>query len=57
MLIETKKIIKFSEEYLNVKDFQDYCHNGLQVEGALEVSKIKLNFFYYTTTLLASNKC
>jgi dinuclear metal center YbgI/SA1388 family protein len=40
MIIKTKKIIKFSEEYLNTKNFQDYCHNGLQVEGAPEISKI-----------------
>lgn len=40
MSIETKKIVKFCEDYLKVKDFEDYCVNGLQVEGAEKVSKI-----------------
>jgi len=40
MIVETKKIIRFAEEYLGVKNFQDYCHNGLQVEGSKEISKI-----------------
>lgn len=34
------EIIKFCEDYLSVKDFEDYCVNGLQVEGALEIKKI-----------------
>jgi dinuclear metal center YbgI/SA1388 family protein len=34
------KIIKFCEEYLEVKKFPDYCVNGLQVEGAANVEKI-----------------
>lgn len=34
------KIVKFCEDYLSVKDFEDHCHNGLQVEGAKEVKKI-----------------
>ncbi|MCK4554866.1 Nif3-like dinuclear metal center hexameric protein, partial [Candidatus Parcubacteria bacterium] len=40
MRIETKKIVKFCEDYLEVKKFEDYCVNGLQVEGAEKVSKI-----------------
>lgn len=34
------EIIKFCGEYLKVKDFQDFCINGLQVEGEKEVKKI-----------------
>ncbi|MCD4693907.1 Nif3-like dinuclear metal center hexameric protein [bacterium] len=34
------KIIKFCEDYLKVKDFEDYCVNGLQVGGDLNVKKI-----------------
>ncbi|OGF27835.1 Nif3-like dinuclear metal center hexameric protein [Candidatus Falkowbacteria bacterium RIFOXYB2_FULL_34_18] len=34
------KIVKFCEDYLKVKDFTDYCHNGLQVEGSEEINKI-----------------
>ena len=34
------KIVKFCEDYLNVKDFTDYCVNGLQVEGAEKIDKI-----------------
>ncbi|MDP3043188.1 MAG: Nif3-like dinuclear metal center hexameric protein [bacterium] len=38
--INRNKIVKFCEDYLKVKDFNDYCVNGLQVEGAEEVDKI-----------------
>lgn len=40
MVVETKKIVKYCEDYLKVKDFKDSCVNGLQVEGASKVSKI-----------------
>jgi len=40
MSVETKKIIKYCEEYLKTDKWQDYCHNGLQVEGAHKVNKI-----------------
>lgn len=40
MKVDRDKIIKFCEDYLGVKKFNDYCHNGLQVEGAEKVSKI-----------------
>ena len=38
--MQTKKIIKFCEDYLKVNDFEDYCHNSLQVEGDSEIKKI-----------------
>jgi len=38
--MERNKIVKFCEEYLKVKDFTDFCNNGLQVEGTPEVKKI-----------------
>lgn len=37
---DRNKIVKFCEEYLQVKNFKDYCHNGLQVEGDKKISKI-----------------
>ena len=37
---EVKKIIKYAEDYLKVDKWQDYCVNGLQVEGAKKTSKI-----------------
>ena len=40
MQVETSKIVKYCEDYLKVKDFEDYCYNGLQVEGALKIGKI-----------------
>jgi len=40
MQIERNKIVKYCEDYLKVKNFEDYCVNGLQVEGAEKVSKI-----------------
>lgn len=33
-------IVKFCRDYLKVKDFDDYCENGLQVQGQSSVSKI-----------------
>lgn len=40
MQIERNKIVKYCEDYLKVKDFKDYCVNGLQVEGSPKISKI-----------------
>ena len=40
MQVEVKKIIKYCEEYLKTDKWQDYCHNGLQLEGAFKVNKI-----------------
>ncbi|MFH1523019.1 MAG: Nif3-like dinuclear metal center hexameric protein [Patescibacteria group bacterium] len=40
MQIERDKIVKYCEDYLKVKDFKDYCVNGLQIEGDPKVSKI-----------------
>lgn len=40
MSVDRDKIIKFCEGYLKVEKIKDYCHNGLQVEGAKEVDKI-----------------
>ncbi|MEA2088528.1 MAG: Nif3-like dinuclear metal center hexameric protein [Patescibacteria group bacterium] len=39
-MINRSKIVKFCEEYLQTKNFQDYCHNGLQVEGVNQINKI-----------------
>lgn len=38
--MDRNKIVKFCEEYLKVKNFTDFCINGLQVEGKKEVNKI-----------------
>ena len=38
--METKKIIKYCEDYLSVDKFDDGCFNGLQVEGAKKIDKI-----------------
>ena len=34
------EITKYCEDYLKVSDFEDYCHNGCQVEGEEEIEKI-----------------
>jgi dinuclear metal center YbgI/SA1388 family protein len=34
------KIVKYCEDYLEVKKFPDYCIDGLQVEGADKIDKI-----------------
>jgi len=40
MSVDRNKIVKYCEDYLKVKDFDDYCVNGLQVEGSEKVDKI-----------------
>ena len=40
MQVERDKIVKYCEDYLKVKDFKDYCVNGLQIEGALKIGWI-----------------
>ncbi|MBD3287770.1 hypothetical protein GF337_03110, partial [candidate division KSB1 bacterium] len=34
------QILEYIDSLLNVAEFEDYCHNGLQVEGAEEITKI-----------------
>lgn len=40
MSAKRNDIIEYLDEYLKVKDFKDYCHNGLQIEGKENISKI-----------------
>lgn len=40
MPAERDKIIEYLNKYLKVADFQDYCVNGLQIEGKENVSRI-----------------
>lgn len=40
MSAKRDQIIEFCDEYLKVKDFEDGCFNGLQVEGKEDISKI-----------------
>jgi dinuclear metal center YbgI/SA1388 family protein len=40
MQVSRDAIVKFCEQYLNVDAFQDYCKNGLQVEGCDKVERI-----------------
>lgn len=40
MAVQRKKIVDFCMEYLQTDSFEDYCFNGLQIEGAEKVSKI-----------------
>ncbi|MFT5657742.1 MAG: dinuclear metal center YbgI/SA1388 family protein [Gammaproteobacteria bacterium] len=35
-----RQLCDFCDDYLQVKDFKDYCPNGLQVEGVAEVNSI-----------------
>ncbi len=34
------EIVGFCADFLKVREFEDYCHNGLQVEGRAELEKI-----------------
>lgn len=35
-----KEILEYIDSFLNVAEFADYCHNGLQVEGKEEINTI-----------------
>lgn len=37
MSVERNLIIKYCHDYLKVENFQDYCLNGLQIEGAKKI--------------------
>ncbi|MBL7100741.1 MAG: Nif3-like dinuclear metal center hexameric protein [Nanoarchaeota archaeon] len=39
-MVELKRIVKFLDEYLKIKDIKDTSWNGLQVEGKSEIKKI-----------------
>lgn len=39
-MVQLKKLIKYADKELEVDRFQDYCPNGLQVEGKTEIKKI-----------------
>lgn len=40
MSININKIITYCSDYLQVEKFDDYCHNGLQIEGKEKISRI-----------------
>lgn len=40
MVVELKALVRQLDEHLRVSDFQDYCPNGLQVEGRQQVRRI-----------------
>ena len=40
MSVELKALVAELDNYLQVQDFNDYCPNGLQVEGKNEIKKI-----------------
>lgn len=40
IMAERTKIVAFINKYLEVKNFEDYCVNGLQIEGKADIRKI-----------------
>lgn len=40
MPVKRDRIIEFCDDYLKIKDFEDKCFNGLQVEGREEIKKV-----------------
>lgn len=40
MTVHRDKIVEFCSKYLQTDSFEDYCFNGLQIEGVEKVSKI-----------------
>lgn len=39
-MLARSQLIDFLDQHLQPQQFQDYCHNGLQLEGAAEVSHV-----------------
>ncbi|MDP8241822.1 MAG: Nif3-like dinuclear metal center hexameric protein [Candidatus Celaenobacter antarcticus] len=39
-MVKRNEIVEFCNEYLKADTFNDYCHNGLQIEGRENISKI-----------------
>jgi len=39
-MANNREIEKYCQDYLNIKDFNDHCYNGCQVEGEENVKKI-----------------
>lgn len=39
-MAQLKRIVEYCNELLSINDFNDYCPNGLQVEGRAQVKKI-----------------
>jgi len=39
-MVKRNEIVEFCNEYLKADTFKDYCHNGLQIEGRENISKI-----------------
>ena len=39
-MAQLNDIANYADEFLRISDFQDYCPNGLQVEGQSQVEKI-----------------
>jgi dinuclear metal center YbgI/SA1388 family protein len=39
-MIDNKTLTTYCQDYLKVKDFNDYCPNGLQIEGKKNIQKI-----------------
>ncbi len=39
-MVMLKQLVNYTNDYLKIKQFKDYCPNGLQVEGRTEVKKV-----------------
>ena len=39
-MVNRKELNNYCQDYLNVTAFEDYCPNGLQVEGVENINKI-----------------
>ena len=39
-MIDNKTLEKYINEYLNIVKFNDYCPNGLQIEGKTDIQSI-----------------
>lgn len=40
MVISRTELASYLSSYLKIDDYRDYCPNGLQVEGGLEIERI-----------------
>ncbi|MGV6859225.1 MAG: Nif3-like dinuclear metal center hexameric protein, partial [bacterium] len=39
-MVALEQLVNYTNDYLKIKQFRDYCPNGLQVEGRADVKRV-----------------
>lgn len=55
-MVKRTQLINYMNDFLNINEFKDYCHNGLQVEGAEEINQIALGVSLSRRLIEAASK-